>query len=80
MSISVLLVETPDCCELCRFINYEPVSRCSVLPHRMSKINDRLNKLDNCPLHALPEAIIPCNKEQEAFARGWNACILKIIN
>jgi len=79
MSISVLLVETPDCCELCRFISYEPMSRCSVLPYRISKINDRLNKLVNCPLRALPERkeIIPLNAE--SYVNGWNECIDELL-
>jgi len=80
MSISVLLVETPECCELCRFISYEPVSRCSVVPYKISKINDRFNKLNSCPLHALPERkeIIPINAE--SYVNGWNECIDKLLN
>lgn len=55
MSKSVLILETPTCCELCRFIDYEPKCHCRMLSYKEAKIEDRFTKLKNCPLRKLPE-------------------------
>lgn len=89
MSKSVLILDTPSCCEMCRFVDYEPKCRCRMLSYKDAKINDRFTKLDNCPLRELPErkAVIGIDgaigmKELELHGRqkGWNACIDKILD
>lgn len=77
MSKSVLVIETPEKCDLCMYIGTF---------HSFCKINcrdikDTSVKPDWCPLKPLPE-----EKEEEywrsklslAWIRGWNTCISKI--
>lgn len=85
MSKSVLILETPSCCELCRFIDYEPKCHCRMLSYKEAKIEDRFAKLDNCPLRELPEkySVMELDSMQDyerARAEGYNYCIEGIVN
>lgn len=83
MSKSALIVETPSCCELCRFIDYEPKCRCRMLSYKDAKISDRFSKLDNCPLRKLPDEhntdARQVGEQWAEFNKGWNACIDNIL-
>lgn len=80
---SVLILETPNCCELCRFIDYDPKCHCGMLPYEKSKIENRFSKLENCPLRKLPEKHNEDDRvvgeEWAVFNKGWNACIDEIM-
>lgn len=83
MSKSVLILETPSCCELCRFIDYEPKCRCMMLSYKYAKIEDRFSRLENCPLRKLPEKHDEdgrqVGEEWSVFNKGWNACLDNIL-
>lgn len=84
MSKSVLILETPSCCGLCRFFKYEPKYRCAMLPCKY-EIVDKFSKLENCPLRSLPEKWSDMELEsmqdyERARAEGYNYCIEKIVN
>lgn len=78
MGKSVLIVETPSCCELCRFIDYEPKCRCRMLSYKNAKIDNRFSKLENCPLRELPEKQWVASTGPVGYSDDWNECLDKI--
>jgi hypothetical protein len=71
MSKAILVMEMPECCEFCRFIDYEPKCNCRMLLYKDAKIEDRLSRLANCPLREIPE-YNPMNPD---YTKGWNDCL-----
>lgn len=77
MSKSVLVIETPEKCDLCMYIGTF---------HSFCKINcrdikDTSVKPDWCPLMDLPEknnGDYPANTSDAGFVEGWNQCIDEI--
>ena len=87
MSKSVLVIETPPCCEDCPCMNwasYEDEILCGVLGEELF-VNDKeeVIKSKRCPLKPMPkpktigdiEEIIWCDDAETAYGCGWNACI-----
>ena len=77
MSKSILLIDTPECCDKCRFCcfgNYG-AKRCSVKDQSIF-LEDKKKKPDWCPLWGLPEKYYPVSMN---FESGYNACIDEIL-
>ena len=82
MSKSILIMETPSCCEECRFSDYELPKRCRLMPVKNAKIDDRFSKRGDCPLRELPEYI--SGEQRKAhnmmYKAGYNACLDNILD
>lgn len=77
MSKSILVIDTPECCDKCRFFcfgNYG-AKRCSAKDQSIF-LEDKKKKPDWCPLLDLPEKYYPVSMN---FESGYNACIDEIL-
>lgn len=87
MSKSVVVVNTPDCCEMCYFsLQIEAGSYC--LPsriHGQRMVNAMFGtKLDECPLKEMPRRItssliVDGKVIEDGYQCGWNECLDEIL-
>lgn len=80
MSKSMIIIDTPSCCEECALnnsFNSEPIKWCGYT-HSGRPTYLKNQKPDWCPLQPAPEkkaAMMYLDDESYYFRRGWNACV-----
>lgn len=74
MSKSILVIDTPKCCDMCRIYQTYPCRKWSY---------ERIKTIpETCELKTIPEKIDEnnCNNiYQKRYIEGWNDCIDKIL-
>ena len=80
MSKSVLVIDTPQCCDECPLRYYEEAYMCCVLNEDVEWIYDRAER---CPLKPMPQKCdgtveLTDTSVSNTFKSGWNACLKEI--
>ena len=78
MKKSILIVDTPDNCEKCKFCANEYVDFCIL---ENAEVDDASKIPDWCPLRPLPEkmtGVAPTDHWINSIKAGWNGCIDEI--
>ena len=77
MNKSILVIDTPSCCNECKFLNdnYDYPECIITGESRGYNFKTRENKMDKCPLKPLPKKI----DFNGAFEAGYNYCINDIL-
>ena len=92
MSKGIMIVDIPECCDLCRFssqaYDLEPFEDgegyCSIKMKSLDQIQEG-EKPDWCPIRPMPEKKEVCGRYPQpdgvvpSFKMGWNACITEIL-
>lgn len=87
MSKSLLVIETPECCEKC-MINIDGFCLAVLEPNEcveggeMWKETPKACKPDWCPLHPIPEKKDEYNSDTDVCyyrRQGWNSCVDEIL-
>jgi hypothetical protein len=79
MSISVLVIDTPENCRSCYLRGF--TLNLQYCRGKLKDIKDTSVKPDWCPLMDLPEkdnGDYPANTSDAGFVEGWNQCIDEI--
>ena len=76
MSKSVLVIDTPECCTVCRFVASTYYLHCTLVSNS-GKIKDVNVRPDWCPLKPLPEKMtgVVLTEHWGGVKKGWNGCI-----
>ena len=79
MSKAVLIVEMPEKCSMCHFVNGDHMCHAT---YKTFSAEDRPNekRADWCPLKELPERqkYFPDDKYEEKWQDGFNECLYEI--
>ena len=78
---SYLLVDTPMCCEECRFYDADWCTAFGGMVRDLTDVPTDYKKADWCPLKEMPRKIGQepyCRNLQEALFLGWDLCIKEL--
>lgn len=86
MSKSILVIDTPESCDVCNFADMVNGKMYCGIPGCGELVEDYIIcRPDWCPLKAIPEKKTVCGKYPQpdgivqSFKVGWNACIDEIL-
>lgn len=77
MSKAVLVMDMPEDCLHCKYLNSD-TGECYATGAEKTMFTEWVeeDKPDWCPLHPMPENLIPDPEEKgKGWVDGWNACI-----
>lgn len=86
MSKGIIVVDIPECCDLCQFSSHaydlEPFEDgecyCSIMMESVDRIHEG-EKSEWCPIKPMPERAYHENYcDGGRYDRGWNECLDKI--
>lgn len=78
MAKAVLVIDMPESCDMCDFVDGEKTLYCGVLGVG-EEVTDYIScRPDWCPLRELPEkkeTNYYMNNKEKGIVEGWNACL-----
>ena len=78
MAKAVLVIDMPESCDMCDFVDGEKTLYCGV-PGVGEEVTDYIScRPDWCPLRELPEkkeTNYYMNNKEKGIVEGWNACL-----